>query len=325
MGDVCIVPPEIECCLGQRMVLLKPDYDLCDNHFLLYALLSPDVQHQISWRQGTGTTVSNLRIPDLEALQIPYFEISTQLKISGALKSIDDKIDANVTHINILSEIIGIIFENWFNNFNYPDATGEMQDGIPIGWANCNVFDNVTEVREKNKDSFDYPVLSVVKEGEFKPSDDFFVRQVYSKETTNYKIVRRNQVGYNPARANIGSIAMLIDFDIGLVSPIYVVFAMEKTITPTFFHYYMKQPAFIEGIKRHAIGTTRQNFPFEAFKMFPMVVPPMELQKRFEEIAQPIERKILKLKEENVVLAEIRDTILPKLMSGELPLKVGED
>lgn len=35
MGDVCIVPPEIECCLGQRMVLLKPDYDLCDNHFLL--------------------------------------------------------------------------------------------------------------------------------------------------------------------------------------------------------------------------------------------------------------------------------------------------
>ncbi|MDD4496505.1 MAG: restriction endonuclease subunit S, partial [Eubacteriales bacterium] len=93
---------------------------------------------------------------------------------------------------------------------------------------------------------------------------------------------------------------------------------------PAFFYYYMKQPMFAEGIKHHSIGTTRQNFPFEAFKMFPMIIPPMELQKRFEEIAKPIEQKIAKLKEENTVLAEIRDTLLQKLMSGELPVEVGE-
>lgn len=199
-----------------------------------------------------------------------------------------------------------------------------MLDGIPIGWTKSSVFDNVTEVREKNRDDLDYPVLSVVKEGEFKLSDDVFTKQVYSKNLNNYKIVRRNQVGYNPARANIGSIAMLTDFDIGLVSPVYVVFEIKDTITPTFFYYYMYQPMFAEGIKHHAIGTTRQNFPFEAFKMFPMIIPPMELQKRFEEIAKPIEQKIAKLKEENIVLAEIRDTLLPKLMSGELPVEVGE-
>ena len=148
---------------------------------------------------------------------------------------------------------------------------------------------------------------------------------VYSKNTKNYKIVRRNQVAYNPARANIGSIAMLKEYDIGLVSPIYTVFEMKDTITPTFFYYYMKQPIFQKMIKHHAIGTTRQNFPFEAFKMFPMVVPPMELQLKFEEIAKPIEQKIAKLKEENEVLAEIRDTLLHKLMSGELPVEVGEN
>ena len=167
-------------------------------------------------------------------------------------------------------------------------------------------------------------MLSVVKEGEFKLSDDVFTKQVYSKKTTNYKIVKRNQVAYNPARANIGSIAMLTDFDAGLVSPIYVVFEMKETITPTFFYYYMKQPMFLENIKHHAIGTTRQNFPFEAFKFFDIIVPPMDLQLRFEEIAKPIEQKIAKLKEENAVLAEIRDTLLPKLISGELPVEVGE-
>ena len=45
---------------------------------------------------------------------------------------------------------------------------------------------------------------------------------------------------------------------------------------------------------------------------------------KFEEIAKPIEQKIAKLKEENKVLADIRDTLLPKLMSGELPVEVGE-
>ena len=192
-------------------------------------------------------------------------------------------------------------------------------------WIYSNVFDQIKEIKIKNKYENNYPVLSVVKEGEFKASEDIFTKQVHSKSTKNYKIVHRNQVVYNPARANIGSIAMLKEYDVGLVSPIYTVFEMKDTITPTFFYYYMKQPLFLKMIKHHAIGTTRQNFPFEAFKMFPMVVPPMELQLKFEEIAKPIERKITKLKEENETLAEIRDTLIPKLMSGELPVEVGEN
>ena len=59
-------------------------------------------------------------------------------------------------------------------------------------------------------------------------------------------------------------------------------------------------------------------------KMFPMVVPPMELQLKFEEIAKPIEQKSQSSKKKMKVLAEIRDTLLPKLMSGELPVEVGE-
>lgn len=272
--------------------------------------------------QSAQPNVNLQQIGDIE-LSIPI-DKENQLLVSTILSSYDDKIENNIKYIDTLKCYITALYQSWFADFNYPDATGEMIDGIPIGWTKSSVFDNVTEVREKNRDDLDYPVLSVVKEGEFKLSDDVFTKQVYSKNLNNYKIVRRNQVGYNPARANIGSIAMLTDFDIGLVSPVYVVFEIKDTITPTFFYYYMYQPMFAEGIKHHAIGTTRQNFPFEAFKMFPMIIPPMELQKRFEEIAKPIEQKIANLKEENAVLAEIRDTLLPKLMSGELPVEVGE-
>jgi len=326
LGKTALVTPQdVPANTNQAVAIIRVCHEIVDYSYVYYYLSQKGIQQYVRSlnAQSAQPNVNLQQIGDIE-INIPE-DKEMQIRVSSILSSYDDKIENNIRHIDTLEKYIQNLYQNWFSYYNYPNATGEMQDGIPVGWTNSNVFDNVAEIREKNKNNLGYPVLSVVKEGEFKPSDDVFTKQVYSKETTNYKIVRRNQVGYNPARANIGSIAMLTDFDIGLVSPIYVVFAMQKTITPTYFYYYMKQPMFIEGIKHHAIGTTRQNFPFEAFKMFPMVVPPIELQARFEEIAIPIERKIAKLKEENTVLAEIRDTLLPKLMSGVLPVEEGED
>lgn len=281
--------------------------------FLYYSLMSPWTKRQFE-EITIGSTQKALTIINLKNIKICLPDMTIQNKIVNKLKYLDNKIERNTEQIAVLFQIVTSIFNNWFL-----DETKNCQ------WLQSNAKANISEIREKNKDEKDYPVLSVVKEGEFKASEDVFTKQVYSKSTKNYKIVRCNQVAYNPARANIGSIAMLKEYDVGLVSPIYTVFEMKDTITPTFFYYYMKQPIFQEMIKHHAIGTTRQNFPFEAFKMFPMVVPPMELQLKFEEIAKPIEQKIAKLKEENEVLAEIRDTLLPKLMSGELPVEAGEE
>lgn len=280
--------------------------------FLYYSLMSPWTKRQFE-EITIGSTQKALTIINLKNIKIYLPDMTIQNKIVNKLEYLDNKIKRNTEQIAVLFQIVISIFDNWF-----------LDETKNCHWLQSNSKANISEIREKNKDEKDYPVLSVVKEGEFKASEDVFTKQVYSKSTKNYKIVRRNQVAYNPARANIGSIAMLNEYDVGLVSPIYTVFEMKDTITPIFFYYYMKQPIFQEMIKHHAIGTTRQNFPFEAFEMFPMVVPPMELQLKFEEIARPIEQKIAKLKEENEVLAEIRDTLLPKLMSGELPVEVGE-
>lgn len=304
------------CC---NLILNK---ELADYEFVFYNLLGR-YDELVALKTGSGQ--QNLNITSIKNMCICLPELKVQKKIAQILSTFDLKVSTNQEQISLLKEMIQKIYINWFIDFNYPHATGKLENGIPKGWEKSNVYDKVSEVKEKNKTNLDYPVLSVVKEGEFKLSDDVFTKQVYSKNTANYKIVRKNQVGYNPARANIGSISMLNDFEVGLVSPIYTVFEMNETITPTYFYYYMKQPMFLEMIKHHAIGTTRQNFPFKAFKMFPLAVPPMELQLKFEEIARPIEQKIAKLKEENEVLVEIRDTLLPKLMSGELPVEVGEE
>lgn len=308
--------------IAQRLLLLRGKKNILDNDFLMYYLRSNKGQAEL-YSRATGTTVLGIKQSKFKEIPITLPPLDTQKKISAVLNDYDRKMIANKNHIRLLEQIIFLEFSAWTTETR--TSFDQLTINTTSEWSNSNVYDQISEIKDKNKEEEDYPVLSVVKEGEFKASEDVFTKQVYSKSTKNYKIVRRNQVAYNPARANIGSIAMLKEYDIGLVSPIYTVFEMKDTITPTFFYYYMKQPIFQEMVKHHAIGTTRQNFPFEAFKMFPIAVPPMELQLKFEEIAKPIEQKIAKLKEENEVLAEIRDTLLPKLMSGELPVEVGEN
>ena len=66
-----MIPSGLRCCLGQRMVLLRPRRTTADPRYLLYALQSESVQQEIRSHDGTGSTVSNLRISLLENLQIP--------------------------------------------------------------------------------------------------------------------------------------------------------------------------------------------------------------------------------------------------------------
>ena len=269
-----------------------------------------------------GSAVPTLNRNVLHELQIKATKNKQlQLQIVEILNSFDAKISHNTDSLKTYQELILTIYKNTFLT---PISKLNCTNNTLKTWQSSNVFKSIIEVKDKNKDENAYPVLSVVKEGEFKLSEEVFTKQIYSKNTRNYKIVRKNEVAYNPARANIGSIAMLKDFEVGLVSPIYTVFKLKDSIRPIFFYYYMKQPIFLEMIKHHAIGTTRQNFPFEAFKMFPIIVPPMDLQLQFEEIAKPIEQKITLLKKENKILAEIRDTFLPKLMNGDISINVKE-
>lgn len=74
MGVAALVPNGLKCCLGQRLVLLKVDRSKCDPRYLLFALMSDYVQTQFRRADTTGSTVSNLTIPDLKEIRIPIVE-----------------------------------------------------------------------------------------------------------------------------------------------------------------------------------------------------------------------------------------------------------
>ncbi len=93
MGQVCMIPRSLRCCLGQRMVLLRPNRQKVAPRYLLYALQSSTVQNVIRIQGGIGSTVSNLRIPTLAALEIPLPSLGEQEAISDALSDADALIE----------------------------------------------------------------------------------------------------------------------------------------------------------------------------------------------------------------------------------------
>ena len=116
MGEVCKVPEGLTCCLGQRQVLLRPKAGV-NPDYLLYALQSPFVQNQIRWNEGTGSTVSNIRIPVLEKIEIPRLGASEE-SIADALRSLDSKIDVNRRINQTLEAMAQAIFKSWFVDFD---------------------------------------------------------------------------------------------------------------------------------------------------------------------------------------------------------------
>ncbi|KTC03160.1 hypothetical protein AO386_21640 [Pseudomonas syringae ICMP 11292] len=116
MGDVCKIPEGLICCLGQRQVLLRPKAGV-NPDYLLYALQSPSVQDQIRWNEGTGSTVSNIRIPVLEQIEIPRLGQAEE-PVAAALKSVDDKIDVNRRINQTLEAMAQAIFKSWFVDFD---------------------------------------------------------------------------------------------------------------------------------------------------------------------------------------------------------------
>lgn len=116
MGEVCIIPQGLKCCLGQRQVLLRPRNEIC-GEYLFWALQSPYVQHQISWNEGTGTTVSNIRIPVLKGLMIPRYP-KTEKKSAYTLSTLAKKLELNKQINQTLEQMAQALFKSWFVDFD---------------------------------------------------------------------------------------------------------------------------------------------------------------------------------------------------------------
>ena len=122
----------------------------------------------------------------------------------------------------------------------------------------------IEEVTTRNKFNDYDNVLSVSnKMGFIKQSEQFEDRTVASENKSNYKVVTEGCFAYNPARINVGSIALLTTYKIGIISPMYVCFKTKKALDSEYLNFYYQSGYFYKELQKKLEGSVRQCLTYE--------------------------------------------------------------
>ncbi|MFZ2843630.1 restriction endonuclease subunit S [Psychrobacter sp.] len=362
MGEVCQIPEGLRCCLGQRMVLLRVKKEIMDSTFLLFALQSPYLQHQISWNEGTGTTVSNIRMPNIKAFQIPTPTLPEQKAIAHILGSLDNKIELNRQMNETLEAMAQALFKSWFVDFDpvidnalaagnaIPDEfaeRAEMRKGIekkgnsdieglfpdefefteemgwiPKGWGISEVqgFGQVVCGKTPSK-----------KKAEYYGNDISFIKipDMHHVAWATTTIDNLSFEGSNSQKNKLipkGSICVSCIATVGKVlitsreahtnQQINSLIPAEKN---TLYYLYSSFLGMEKSLQDLASGgAVTLNLNTSNFSKIKLIFPANPVLDAYDSSVSSLYEKNLKSLIQNQELAKLRDTLLPKLMSGEL-------
>lgn len=317
-GKVAIT--KIPITTNQACCNLSINSEIADYNFVYYFLCSKFYELSSLANGGAQQNLNAQIIKDFP-IKIPV-NLSDQRKIAGILSGLDSKIENNNKINANLESQAQALFKSWFVDFtpfkDQPFVDSELGP-IPQGWKVGKLGDIALQSTEKVLTRNDVKVLSPITTGKLVLSEEYFTKQVFSKSIRNYKIVKQGAFAYNPARVNIGSLGMNeFKFD-GCVSPVYVVFECLKGYS-FFFDLFRKTEFFKQAVISFAIGGVRQTLNYSDFALIDVTIPPLNIVQSFNEIYLHLKKKISINEEENQRLAALRDTLLPKLMSGEIKL-----
>ena len=302
-------------------IVMRGKDGVSDNLFVYYLTHSPLFKATAIKSMVGSSGRQRAQVEVLQNLMISVPDtINEQIHLASILSSLDSKIENNRKICANLEAQAQALFKHWFIDFA-PFKDGKFVESelgmIPEGWRVGTFGDVVEQITDKVKDRKDIKVLSPINSGELVLSDEYFTKQVYSKSIEKYILVKPLDFAYNPARVNIGSIGMNeFDFD-GCVSPVYVVFRCIPE-----YHFYIdmvrKGAYFKRNVNKLAIGGVRQTLRYEDLSRIKLIIPPLSIIRDYNTFHYKIKESVKHLIQENLRLSTLRDTLLPKLMSGEI-------
>lgn len=295
-----------------------------DSKFLYYVLSSDDFFSYVM-ANAKGTKMPRGDKKAIQNYKVPDFPLEDQRKISNFLGKIDEKITINRMINSNLEEQILKIFNNWFVKFSSFDEFEESKLGlIPKGWS--------VDYLGSGKSS------SIIGSGIV----DFGGYKVYiaTADVDNSSIINNKTLitlKNKPSRANMQPIeksiwfAKMIDSRKLIMVDDYCEDILNNYIFSTGFcglkcseeyFYYLWTFLLTNGFdtmkNNFCTGTTMQAVNNKDIKMINFVLPDLKTVDKFNIIAKPIFKKIYLNNLEIQKLTKLRDTLLPKLMSGEI-------
>lgn len=334
MGEIGMISDGVSCCLGQRLVLVKPDATKVDKHYLLYAMQSEFVQRQIGASDDTGSTVSNLRIPLLKELAIPLLgDKSTQSRIGEVLSALDNKINLNNCINAELETLAKTIYEYWFVQFDFPDANGRpykssggamvwngtLKREIPAGWKALKLCDLVDLVKEgASPGEFDANTPYVGLEHIARKSIVLSAWSTADKATSNKIAFRRGDILFGKIRPYFHKVGLAM-FD-GIASTDAIVMRPRSSRTSGFALETVFSERFVGAATASRTGSKMPRADWRVMKEYCAAVPQesstvlTKYQGMFDAVVEKIGLNV----QQNIELTLIRDWLLPLLMNGQV-------
>jgi type I restriction enzyme, S subunit len=345
MGEVCQIPAGLRCCLGQRQVLLRPDLRKVDGRFLLFALQSPYLQHQIGWSEGTGSTVSNVRIPVLEALRVPTPPLHFQREVAQTLGALDDRVALQRETNATLEAIAKALFKSWFIDFDpvrarmerrlpdgmdeatgalFPDSFNYSELGaVPNGWKVGCLLDLAALLsggtpETKRKEYWGGDVLWASAKDVSQSADSVLIT---TERTITPVGVENSATRVIPALATV---VVARGATTGRMVILGEAMAMNQTCYALVsrhdapFALALQVRAQVEKLLNAAHGSVFDTITTSTFAQSACVLPPREVLAHFESIVQPLLNRVVNNVRQCDTLRSTRDTLLPRLISGQL-------
>lgn len=302
-GNVAI--NKIPLTTNQACCNLEIDKSIAHYEFIYYYLLN---NYNILSSMANGGAQQNLN-----SLQIKNFEISiptfkTQQKIAKVLSAIDDKIELNNSINNNLEQQIKYIYNDYF--------------------CNCNEEIKITELIDVRDGTHDSPKST--EQGKHLITSKHLKKYGVDKSTANIisefdyaKINERSIVCTNDILISmigtVGIVSLIIENPVDFAVKNVGIFKTSNFIEYTYYiHCFLNSNNTQNYIKSHLAGTTQKYISLGELRNLIINKPDESQLNKFNLIVHPLYQQIILNVKENVRLTQLRDTLLPKLMSGEI-------
>lgn len=304
-GQIYLWNSDEKIVLSQRLfdVRIRKEHN---STFVYYQMQTKDFQSELDGR-ATGTTVIGLRQPELLKCHLKLPNYKTQTQIAGILSSLDSKIETNNKLNEKLEEMAQAIFKSWFVDFDpfKNQLFHETEIGyIPQIFESGVLGDLCTFKRGKgllSKDAIqgDVPVIA----GGMKPAC------YHNVANTKAPVVTVSGSGANAGYTQIHNV------DVWASDCSFIDINCENLYYA--YCFLSRRPKLL---KHSQTGAAQPHVKPADIHRFQVVIPTKEIINEFQEIVKPIFDRIGMNKKENDRLAYLRDTLLPRLMSGEIKI-----
>lgn len=322
-GSVAMVPDPVDFCIAQDMMAFRVDKEVIYNKYLFAVLRSPKFQNRIM-NMHVGTMIPHFKKGDLDKLMIPVPSIKVQKFIGDLYYKISYKIEVNNQINQTLENMAQELFKRWFVDFEFPNENGEPYQSsggemieselglIPKGWKLYELRNFFKFVKGKKPNR--------IEEKEFEGSSKYLTIDVLSRKSLLYasteKVIKatKNNVLMVMDGASSGAVYY---GQKGVVGSTLAKLETNNMINEQFLLVALKY--FESDIRSHLTGSAIPHTDKEYTYRIKVPLPNNNsIYKKALNIFINLNEQVIVKKEENEKLQNIRDTLLPKLMSGEI-------